>query len=156
MPITIRESANKARRARIEEDCQDITCSDAKNALKGFSRDTEKNHECPLDRETLGRYTWSLLHTIAARYPEKPTKEVQNDMKEFIRIFSKFYPCSYCASEFRADLSKMPPEVDSRTSLAMWFCNIHNKTSERLNKPKFDCSKIDERWRTGWKDGSCN
>lgn len=139
----------------MEEDCPDRPCKEAKNAFRGFVHPGQPNQECPLDRETLGRYTWSLLHTIAAKYPNQPTKEQENEMREFIRIFANLYPCGYCAEEFRADLSDMPPQLKSRQSLTMWLCEIHNKTNKRLSKPKFDCSKIDERWRTGWKDGSC-
>ena len=46
--------------------------------------------------------------------------------------------------------------TDSRHSLTQWFCGMHNKVNAKLGKPLFDCSLIDERWRDGWKDGSCD
>jgi len=149
----------KNRRARDDEDCQDKVCSDAKTNIRqwmisgGGSR--VKHPECPLDRETLGRNTWSLLHTIAVQYPRSPTAREKEDMREFIRLISVLYPCSYCAKEFREDISKLPPNLDSRKALSLWFCQIHNRVNAKLNKPQFDCSKIEERWHTGWKDGSC-
>lgn len=148
---------NKLRSPLGEEECQDKTCSDAKSSFQNWMRNhpRKEDPECPLDRETLGKYTWSLLHTIAAKYPMRPTNEEKDEMKEFIRIFANLYPCSYCAHEFRKDLKIKPPQLDSRNALSLWFCQIHNQVNERLNKPQFDCSKVDERWRTGWKDGSC-
>lgn len=153
----LKDRASRIRQSRGEDDCQDVTCKETKDVFKRFMQNEsdKARAECPLDRETLGKYTWSLLHTIASKYPTKPTDEQKNDMKNFIRIFGNLYPCSYCAEEFRADMSNMPPQLESRQALADWFCRIHNKTNERLGKPQYDCSKLDERWRTGWKDGSC-
>lgn len=144
---------NKHRRPHDEEDCQDKACSEAKTSFNSWLK--SRQPECPLNRETLGRNTWSLLHTMAAAYSLRPTSEEKEDMKEFIRLLSKLYPCSYCAKEFREDIKDLPPKLDNRKTLSLWFCQIHNRVNEKLNKPQFDCSRVDERWRTGWKDGSC-
>lgn len=152
-------NSDKPRNRRLHdvEECQDQSCSDAKTNLKSwrFNKPKTKEPECPLDRESLGRNTWSLLHTIAAKYPKRPTPEQKSDMKDFIRLVSILYPCSWCAKEFREDLVEVPPKVDSQKDLALWFCQMHNKVNKKLNKPQFDCSRVDERWNTGWRDGSC-
>lgn len=147
----------RARRSQLDEECEDKACSETKKDFKSWlqNRQQRNENECPLDRESLGRNTWSLLHTIAAKYPLAPTKEDRTNMSEFIRLFSILYPCSYCAKEFRDDIKDMPPKLDSRKTLALWFCQMHNKVNKKLNKPQFDCSRVDERWRTGPKDGSC-
>ena len=33
---------------------------------------------------------------------------------------------------------------------------MHNDVNRRIGKEEFDCSKVDERWLDGWKDGSCD
>ena len=112
--------------------------------------------ECPLDREELGRNTWGFLHTMAAYYPDKPTVEQQEDMSKLITLFSKFYPCDHCAEDFRESIKKNEPETKSQFTLSKWMCERHNEVNRKLGKPEFDCSKVTERWRDGWKDGSCD
>ncbi|XP_038223494.1 FAD-linked sulfhydryl oxidase ALR [Zerene cesonia] len=115
-----------------------------------------KAKECPLDKEELGTSTWGFLHTMASYYPEKPTKSQADDMTKFFNIFSQFYPCEPCALDFQEDIKKNPPKTKSREELAKWLCERHNKVNVKLGKPKFDCSKVHERWKDGWLDGSCD
>lgn len=49
-----------------------------------------------------------------------------------------------------------PLDVTSQKRLSEWVCKFHNRVNKKLGKPIFDCSKVDERWRDGWLDGSCD
>lgn len=71
------------------------------NKDNSVDADPPRNKECPLDKDELGRNTWSFLHTMAANYPTNPTNQQQEDMKEFMNLFGKFFPCEYCAKDFR-------------------------------------------------------
>lgn len=62
----------------------------------------ERAHlECPLDKDELGRSSWALLHTMAAYYPDKPSKTQEKEMSAFLKIFAKYYPCEHCAQDFQ-------------------------------------------------------
>ncbi|XP_018566768.1 FAD-linked sulfhydryl oxidase ALR [Anoplophora glabripennis] len=112
--------------------------------------------DCPLDKDELGNKSWGLLHTMAAKYPETPSREQQCDMLSFFKTFSKFYPCEHCAKDLREELKIDPPKTESQEALSQWLCRLHNKVNIKTGKEIFDCSKVNERWRDGWLDGSCD
>lgn len=92
---------------------------------------------------------------MAANYPERPSLPHQSDTRQFIQLFGKFYPCWVCADDFRSWVKTNEPRVSSRHEFSQWLCRAHNAVNSKLGKAEFDCSRWDERWRTGWKDGSC-
>lgn len=108
---------------------------------------------CPVDREELGQGTWALLHTMAAHYPDRPDALYRVQARRFFDALGLLYPCAPCASDFREDMRRAPPAVESRESLAVWLCNRHNEVNEKLGKPLFPCvlKDLDERWRKGGK-----
>lgn len=105
--------------------------------------------KCPPDYSELGRATWTFLHTMAAYYPSAPTTRQQNDMNEFLTLFSQLYPCQSCAQDFARDIKLFPPTTQSVSSLSEWMCRMHNRVNEKLGKKSFDCSRVLERWRFG-------
>ena len=113
--------------------------------------------ECPLDKDELGAKTWGFLHTMSVYLPEgKLQPSQQSDLRSFIDLFSKFYPCDICASDMRKDIQEEKPSVQTGSAFAQWLCRLHNKTNTKLGKPVFDCNKVYERWLLGPEDGSCD
>ncbi|XP_043285180.1 FAD-linked sulfhydryl oxidase ALR [Venturia canescens] len=159
-----------------EKPCR--TCTDFKTwaAIQKKTYDSEKNEgekqddkvevqptslgnvrtDCPLDKDELGSKTWAFLHTMAAYYPEKPSIQQRTDMKTFFQVFSKFYPCNTCAKDLQEQLKKTPPLTDSQDQLSQWLCRMHNEVNKKLGKRSFDCSLVNQRWKDGWLDGSCD
>lgn len=113
---------------------------------------------CPLNRAEVGRAGWAYLHTVAAYYPDSPTKKQQAEMAQLINIFMKLYPCGYCADRSMEQLEREPIEqyVHSQKALSGWMCRAHNEVNERLGKPIFDCEFTNQRWRDGPPTGECD
>ncbi|KAL3463039.1 ERV/ALR sulfhydryl oxidase domain-containing protein [Aspergillus heterothallicus] len=121
---------------------------------------TYPRKECPPDVEELGRSTWTLLHSMSATYPEKANAEQQTEMRGFLKLLSKLYPCWVCADDFRTWMAepsgKNEPKLGGRKEFGNWMCEAHNEVNRKLGKKEFDCRFWEERWRTGWKDGRCD
>lgn len=107
--------------------------------------------ECPADREELGRQSWTLLHTMAAYYPKKPSPSRKKMAEQFVTSLSHLYPCKHCAYYLRESIKKNPPQLESRDEFSTWMCEQHNEVNQRLGKATFDCSlaNIYLRWRNG-------
>ncbi len=114
--------------------------------------------DCPPDVEALGRSTWTFLHTLTASYPPTATPTQQSEMNQFLALFSKLYPCWTCAEDFQARMRREgnAPRVEGREGLGRWMCEAHNEVNRKLGKEVFECGRWEERWRTGWRDGSCD
>ncbi|KAI0880347.1 ERV/ALR sulfhydryl oxidase domain-containing protein [Annulohypoxylon maeteangense] len=100
----------------------------------------------------LGRSTWKFLHTMMARFPDKPTADDSLALKTFVQLFARLYPCGDCARHFQKLLAKYPPQVSSRNAAAAWACFMHNQVNERLKKPLFDCNNIGDFYDCGCGD----
>lgn len=113
---------------------------------------------CPPDIEALGRSSWTLLHSITGAYPTQPSPQLQADTSRFVHTFAKLYPCWTCADDFQRWLAEdgNAPRVSSRAEFGRWMCEAHNAVNDKLGKRAFDCDRWEERWRTGWRDGSCD
>lgn len=98
----------------------------------------------------LGRAAWKLFHTTMARFPDKPTTDESQALKDYIHLFARLYPCGECARHFQQILKKYPPQVSSRSSAAAWACFVHNEVNVSKGKPIFDCANIGD-----WYDCGC-
>jgi FAD-linked sulfhydryl oxidase len=128
-------------------------------ALNASSKESKTNDQeskeslrCPPDSVELGRASWTLLHTMAAYYPEHPSDADKAAMTGFIQGLVRFYPCQYCATHLQKDVPHHPPNLNSNVELSQWFCQLHNRVNQRLGKPQFDCSRVLERWKDGSDD----
>ncbi|CAI2308356.1 unnamed protein product [Caenorhabditis sp. 36 PRJEB53466] len=144
-----REMAEKLKKKEAGEPSKDKTSAPSTST-------GAKVYGCPVDKDELGRSTWNLLHTMSVYYPEKPTEEDKSRAKTFMTLLGQTYPCDFCAKDLRKDLKEEPPKVESRREFALWMCQLHNKVNKKTGKEQFDCKNVMERWRDGWKDGSCD
>ena len=99
-----------------------------------------------VSKEQLGRFSWTLLHSIAASYPKKPSIEDKAQVQHFLHSFAYLFPCQTCSKHFKQMLEENPIESDSREALVLYLCRLHNNVNKRLNKKIFDCKKAFEFW----------
>ncbi|CAI5495599.1 unnamed protein product [Closterium sp. Naga37s-1] len=85
----------------------------------------------PATKEELGRATWTFLHTLAAQFPEKPSKQQQKDAKDFVTLLARVYPCKICSYHFQKIVKANPPQAGSRGELEQYMCRLHNIVNRR-------------------------
>ncbi|CAI5991169.1 unnamed protein product [Closterium sp. NIES-64] len=85
----------------------------------------------PATKEELGRATWTFLHTLAAQFPEKPSKQQQKDAREFVTLLARVYPCKICSYHFQKIVKANPPQAGSRGELEQYMCRLHNIVNRR-------------------------
>lgn len=96
--------------------------------------------------EELGRATWTLLHTMAAAYPEQPDAATQAAATAMVTSLGTVYPCKWCRTDWALEVAASPPAVQSRASLEQWMCVAHNNVNRKLGKAEFDCTRVRQRW----------
>ncbi|KAG5526347.1 hypothetical protein RHGRI_032582 [Rhododendron griersonianum] len=100
----------------------------------------------PVTKEELGRATWTFLHTLAAQYPDNPTRQQKKDVKQLMDILSRMYPCKECADHFKEILRVNPVQAGSQAEFSQWLCHAHNFVNRSLGKVVFPCERVDARW----------
>ncbi|XP_057718200.1 FAD-linked sulfhydryl oxidase ERV1 [Arachis stenosperma] len=100
----------------------------------------------PVSKEDLGRATWTFLHTLAAQYPDNPTRQQKKDVKDLVQILTRLYPCKECADHFKEVIRANPVQAGSHAEFSQWLCHVHNVVNRSLGKPVFPCERVDARW----------
>eukprot|EP00501_MAST-03F_sp_TOSAG23-6_P000800 GSMAST32.ASY1.ANO1.830.1 assembled CDS len=97
-------------------------------------------------RELLGRHSWFLIHSIAAKYPKYPSESDKQSMINFIASLGQLYPCKLCRKHLQQQLRNMedlgPVAVNSRSELVLWTCKLHNIVNRDIGKPLFECNNL--------------
>ena len=130
-----------------DDDCKKPICKDNPYAhLRGQLFHDEPNDECPLDRNQLGAYSWALIHTFTAYYPQSPTPNDRTAMQGFLNGFKYLYPCTHCRGHFQKDYDRGmwpfildPPNLEDHKEINLWACRQHNYVNKILGKAQFNC-----------------
>lgn len=116
------------------------------NSKRTFLFPDEHSSKLRLTKEKLGRYSWSVLHSIASAYPKNPSEEDKKAIKNFVESFSHLYPCDECRKHFKEMVAENELKANSRQELVQYFCDLHNIVNKRLEKPIFDCKNALSYW----------
>jgi FAD-linked sulfhydryl oxidase len=79
---------------------------------------SSRREDCPVDKDKLGRSTWNLLHTMTVYYPDKPSMEEQQAMKNTVESLSKVgvFIFNYTIFNSRRILVRIVPKISVKTS----------------------------------------
>ncbi|KAM0937763.1 putative thiol oxidase [Dioscorea sansibarensis] len=80
----------------------------------------QKPVAAPLTKEEFGRATWTLLHTIAAQFPDSPMRQQKHDAKELSKS---------CGAGSLAELSK-------------WLYHVHKPREACFSLPENDGTSL--------------
>jgi hypothetical protein len=84
-----------------------------------------------------GPHFWSAMHYLTIAYPDHPTEEDKQNIKNFFIATSKIIPCQMCRNHFAQNLQKYPLSdivLSNRTNLINWLKDIHNEVNSWSNK----------------------
>lgn len=104
----------------------------------------------PPTRPELGRATWTFLHAVATNFPENVTDVHVEAAQELLHAVSVLFPCHECADHLSETLVEMPVRANSAREFKQYMCDLHNVVNGRLDKPDFDCDRVDERWQRSY------
>jgi len=87
-----------------------------------------------MDTRFWGPDGWRLIHSIAASYPTRPSKQTRELYRKFFETLALILPCIYCRNSFHGFLKELPIKeyLGSRPDLSYWVYQIHNKVNEKL------------------------
>ena len=105
----------------------------------------------PPTKAELGQAGWTLLHTMAANYADRPTPRERRAAESFLQALGDLYPCKLCAGHLRRFMRKTPvaSQSHSREALSLYLCDAHNEVNRRNGKEDFFCDigVLDHRWK---------
>jgi len=92
-------------------------------------------------REILGSRTWFFLHSVAAKYPDHPSDNDKESVRNLVAALGQHYPCKLCRKHLKQQLRELRPiAVDTRQELTVWMCELHNMVNKDIGKKLFDCN----------------
>lgn len=92
------------------------------------------------DPTVWGKHLWYYLHTSAANYPQHPSKQQKDGMKNWLCSLKWTMPCENCSMHFGKYIEKHRSSLDdicsSRDKLFTFLVDVHNQVNKRTGKPQ--------------------
>ena len=110
------------------------------NYAEGFTLERKTEVVDVSSPVTWGPSLWLVLHTSAASYPEKPTPDTKDRMKQIINGLPLLVSCASCKEHCQALIDSNRNRLDeicgSKQNLFKFFVDFHNKVNKRQGKPE--------------------
>ncbi|ATZ80682.1 putative FAD-linked sulfhydryl oxidase [Bodo saltans virus] len=92
-----------------------------------------------------GPHFWRSMHYLTIAYPDNPTEEDKQNVKEFFYAAGKILPCQMCRIHFAKNLQKYPLTdnvLENKINLINWLRHIHNEVNSWSNKKMWSYDDI--------------
>ena len=90
-----------------------------------------------VDIKKWGREGWVFLHSMTLSYPDNPTPQDKQNMKQFLLSVGKLLPCTVCRNNYAVFL-KQNPITDNvlrcKCTVSKWLLKMHNEENVRAGK----------------------
>jgi Erv1 / Alr family len=91
-------------------------------------------------KKAVGRAIGNLLYTRVRYYPDAPSPEQQEAMRNLVVDSLVNVPCQACVLKSLEYLDLHPVDVGSKAGLEAWLCSFQGSGIVELGPPTFSCA----------------
>ncbi len=98
-----------------------------------------------LNPSVWGRHAWIFLHSITINYPECPTHEDKQNIKNFFMILPTVLPCLKCRDHLNKNYHKHPlteKVLCDKDALIKWLIDVHNEINKQSGKKELSYDEV--------------
>ena len=98
-----------------------------------------------MDPAIWGKHYWDVIHIITLTYPENPTEQDKQNVKNFFRLLQSLLPCTTCTKHYIQNLQNFPLTDDvlsNKQKIIKWAVDLHNQVNKQTGKNIFDINEI--------------
>jgi FAD-linked sulfhydryl oxidase len=102
-----------------------------------------------------GKHLWKFMHYLTLSYPENPSIDEQNKIKNFFMIIGDYLPCEKCRINYKRHQEELPLTneiLQSRDKLILWLVDLHNIVNAETGKKRFTIEEFYEEYRFNKED----
>lgn len=77
-----------------------------------------------------GPPAWDFLFYVAIAYPDNPTQENKDSIKQFLYSLEHILPCEKCRYNYNGHIKSIKMDdniLNTRYDLLIWLVDVHNK-----------------------------
>jgi hypothetical protein len=97
-----------------------------------------------IDPNIWGKHFWKTSHYITASYPNNPTIEHKQHVRQYFELLQFLLPCLNCRNHYKLNLKNYPLTDDilnSKEKLVEWLIELHNEVNKRTGKTVLSVEK---------------
>jgi hypothetical protein len=107
-----------------------------------------------------GASGWLFIHSIALNYPDNPTKNEKNAIKDFLKSLKYLLPCKTCSELYIKDFPLIEKQIplnkasENKTNLIKWVNLMHNQVNKNINKKTYSDEEYNNYYNNLYNDST--